>query len=135
MDDRVERKLREVGIPTTRLKLGENQILCPKCSHLRKKKTVKCLSVLVEHDGFGSNSFTSAKTPWRDLDIPPFLDRWEKAPPDVSKLSMEAPHLKRERARSFPRSSPLVGRWSGRSYGTPRPEPAHDLRGVTPRGT
>ena len=114
MDDRVERKLREVGIPTTRLKLGENQILCPKCSHLRKKKTVKCLSVLVEHDGFGSNSFTSAKTPWRDLDIPPLLDRWEKAPPDVSKLSMEAPAPKTRAGSILPEVEPagraLVGK-------------------------
>jgi ParB-like chromosome segregation protein Spo0J len=48
----------------------------------------------------------AARDPWRDLDIPPFLDRRKKAPPDVSKLSMEVPAPKTRAGSILPEVEP-----------------------------
>lgn len=31
---------------------GEHRATCPKCSHQRKKKTERCLAVLIDADGW-----------------------------------------------------------------------------------
>lgn len=42
--------LRAEGIQVA-AKVGNHRVICPKCSHTRKKKGDRCLSVTVEHDG------------------------------------------------------------------------------------
>ncbi len=47
-------RLRELGI-NVRDKLGEQRTTCPQCSHLRRKKLDRCLTVKIDDDGFAAN--------------------------------------------------------------------------------
>ena len=44
-------ELSRLGFKTSNLRAGENYQTCPKCSHLRKKKTLKCLSLKLDDKG------------------------------------------------------------------------------------
>lgn len=47
-------KLAEKGIHLPKLSIGEYRVLCPECSHTRKKKNDKCLSVTVKSGSDGA---------------------------------------------------------------------------------
>lgn len=34
---------------------GEQKTTCPQCSHLRRKKSDRCLSLRIDHDGFAAH--------------------------------------------------------------------------------
>jgi len=36
-------------------KPGQHRTHCPKCSHLRRNKSDRCLSVVIEHDGWAAH--------------------------------------------------------------------------------
>jgi hypothetical protein len=43
-------KLKELGVSLRDYGTGEHVTTCPRCSHLRKKKRLPCLSVKIEAD-------------------------------------------------------------------------------------
>lgn len=44
--------IKNLGIKINDYSDGEHKSICPWCSHTRKKKTLKCLSVKIEGSGF-----------------------------------------------------------------------------------
>lgn len=48
-------QLARLGITGIRNQNGEQRTLCPQCSHMRRKKRDRCLSVLIDADGFRYN--------------------------------------------------------------------------------
>src|ERR1700681_2224549 len=66
--------LADEHISTARTSIGHHYALCPKCSHLRKKKREKCLSVKIDeagvqyfchHCGWHGGAFYDGKDPGR----------------------------------------------------------------------
>ena len=48
----LQHTINALGINLTSYGVGEHQTTCPQCSHTRKKKTDKCLSVKIDDQGF-----------------------------------------------------------------------------------
>jgi hypothetical protein len=43
-------KLTQVGIRLDGYKIGEHRLICPQCSHLRRKKKDRCLTLRIENE-------------------------------------------------------------------------------------
>lgn len=50
----LSRSLADLGIHVQN-RMGEQRVLCPQCSHLRRKKRQRCLSVVRDKDGWAYN--------------------------------------------------------------------------------